>query len=134
MIIKNMLGMALATSLTIFFVVIFAPLLSAIEGYALPVTDKLNITSVVEDKAGIIVEGSFDKLRNCEFVSLEWRTSFGQRIDYSFLEDYDPISRPTGDQIIGPWLLFKVESLNNLEAIVTHQCHPLWQTKTKLYP
>ena len=134
MIIKNMFGAALATLLTVFFVAVFAPLLSSLEGYALPVTNKLNITSTVVDKAGLIIEGSFDKQRNCEFISLEWRTPLGQRVEYSFLEDYEPISRPTGDQIIGPWLLFKVDRLDDLEAIVTHQCHPLWQTKTILYP
>ena len=134
MIAKNILGMSLGTLVTLFCIIILAPILSSIEGKVLPVTDKLTITSLTEDKAGVILEGSFNKLRHCEFISLEWRTPFGQRIEYSFLEDYEPISRPTGGQIIGPWLLFKVKSLNDLEAVVTHKCHPLWQTKTILYP
>ena len=132
--IKNAVAMFLASCLFVLGFAILAPIMSETEGKLLPVVSGMTVTEELKVDDGIIISGHFEKNRSCEFVSLEWRTANGERVQYDFFETGDSVSRPVGSQVVGPWILFDIKTLNGLEAIVTHRCHPLWLTLTKFYP
>ena len=58
-----------------------------------------------EMKGGVLIVGTFDKQRNCEFVSLTGRTSDGDVAGVTFMDrrrNEPMFSRPLGSQKFGP--------------------------------
>lgn len=95
----------------------------------------------------------FNKVRYCEFLedrrdptffypgltirsSLSWYDISGRRLRLEFEPEAQeqPISRPTGAQVGGPWRIFGVDTTVDTWAILVHRCHPLWLTYTKFFP
>ena len=81
-----------------------------------------------EMKGGVLIDGTFDKQRNCEFVSLTGRTSDGDVAGVTFMDrrrNEPPFSRPLGPQKFGPWYVEgNVGEGITLHAV--HRCHFLW--------
>ena len=75
-----------------------------------------------------MIVGTFDKQRNCEFVSVTGRASDGDVAGITFMDrrpDEPLFSRPLGPQKFGPWYVEGKEGEGiTLHAI--HRCHFLW--------
>lgn len=136
------------TGFAIFFLLLSIPLLwptlAAWEGRVLPVVKNVHVVEVAAvelsdygQQVGLVVSVSFDKVRQCDFVGLNWFNQFGERLPVLF-EDFAldvPTSRPVlSDQAAGPWTLIGVRDLGRTVAITEHRCHPLWRTYTEFFP
>lgn len=107
-----------------------------LEGYYYPVVTRAEIVQVEYNDRGAIVYLRFNKVRQCGFVGLQWYNNLDRRLGIEFEpESADlPPSRPTGQQYTGPWLIRGLYDINGSRAVVTHNCHPLWETISVLYP
>ena len=124
----------------------WVPLMPKLEGHVAPVLSKLSV-SVVEGRDrgnqakidGVVLYISFDKKRQCEFLSISWRDMRTGAI-YPFLPDnLDgrlPETQPTGRVTSGPWTLrgAYTTDIRHLEVTTVHKCHPFWLTLTTVWP
>ena len=128
---------AVITALVLLSIITFKPLLPEVEGNFFPVTIGTHISSVEkhpEWDGWTIVEGRTNKIRNCDFTSISWYlgTERGARskAQIRFLESTK--DRPAEPFQWGPWAVQLTPSqlFENSSAVVIHDCHPGWFTKT----
>jgi len=113
---------------------LYGPYMPSLEGKLLPVTSKLHIEKVERQGDQSVIYVSFNKLRDCRFIGLTWYQG-DRRLSIRFLDkggDSDP-SRQVGPQLAGPWVI-STTSLAGSKVIVSHQCHPFWETRTIIFP
>lgn len=109
------------------------PVFSNIEGSLFPVTTKLQYVKETPTDTGTLVYVSFSKKRECEFIGLNiYQDSVRLALKFLDQDDSDS-SRPVGDQIAGPWLIGTYD-VKDTVVTVRHKCHPLWTTRTIMYP
>lgn len=80
------------------------------------------------EKGGVMIVGTFDKQRNCEFVSVTGRASDGDVAGVTFMDrrPNEPMfSRPLGPQKFGPWYVEGNEG-EGITLHAVHRCHFLW--------
>lgn len=117
----------------------------ALETRYWPVVEKLEIQQVqgvpIEGKS--IVYGTFNKVRQCEPLGLQWfrRDSNGvlQRVRAELNKlpgDSSTPVRPLGRQSTGPWVIdIPPEELRTASVVeLAHRCHPFWVSITQFYP
>ena len=128
----------LASVLVLGFYVYVQTFAGTIEGRYSPVVVGVSINRVepVGDTKSRIW-GEFQKVRNCEFVGLEFylgTPANSARVDL----DIEEASKQRGEgfEDFGPWLVqLDPEQLSGRAfAIVRHKCHPFWITETGFYP
>lgn len=112
------------------------PYLAKLEVKVFPVVKEFTVQnlSVVED--GMLIWVSLHKVRDCKYLGMEWYY-FNKRVFFTTErreKDKSATSRVTGKHTIGPWFLEGASSMEGVKGYVQHQCHPLWVTRTKLYP
>ena len=81
-----------------------------------------------ESRGGVLIVGTFDKQRNCEFVSLTGRTSDGDVAGVTFMDrrrNEPMFSRPLGPQKFGPWYV-EGNAGEGITLHAIHRCHFLW--------
>ena len=79
-------------------------------------------------KGGVLIVGTFDKQRNCEFVSVTGRASDGDVAGVTFMDrrPNEPMfSRPLGPQKFGPWYV-EGSAGEGITLHAVHRCHFLW--------
>ena len=127
------------------------PLMPEPEGKLLPVVSKFHV-EITQDRSPkneawvreVEFNLTFEKFRQCELKSVVWRDIRTNKI-HRMVETlaaeqrqaFDPIpTHPTGSQTTGPWRIRDIYStdFNHMVAVVIHQCHPLWQTLTQVWP
>ncbi len=80
------------------------------------------------EKDGVLIVGTFDKQRNCEFVSVTGRSSDGDVAGVTFMDrrPNEPMfSRPLGPQKFGPWYV-EGSAGEGITLHAVHRCHFLW--------
>lgn len=124
------------------FIPVYIPVMAKYEGWFFPVVAN---TEIVHEHAESCPECqlprvdvflTFDKMRQCQFLSLSWVDRSGRRVRVDFDPEMgtEPQTRPTGPQVVGPWRIYGIDSLDGTHAVVEHQCHPLYRTYTRFYP
>ena len=82
----------------------------------------------VPGRGGVLIEGTFNKQRNCELVSITGRTNDGDVAGVTFMDrrpNEPAFSHPLGPQKFGPWYVEgNVGEGITLHAV--HRCHFLW--------
>lgn len=112
-----------------------------------PVVGKLEILSAVEVEPGVTeIQAQFRKIRDCEYLNVAWYVGdpngdFRQVrvqtiVDPEMLNEIASPTRPVGTNTAGPWrIAMSLDDLqHNAFAILSHQCHPFWVTRTNFYP
>lgn len=128
---------AVSTTLLLFVVgiVLFYDDMPRLEGWLLPVVTEVETSQEASIAAGVRFYVTFEKVRDCEFISLIWYNGPDRLVlDFEPSAESAPISRTPGGQATGPWLLSGIETLEGTTATVVHQCHPLWYTRSVFFP
>lgn len=113
-------GSAVATSMLIS---------KEVEQEYFPVITNAQITKVQIDGDGILVWGSFDKVRDCKFVEAAVASGPARlELEFKDVAKYRVATRPIGAQVFGPWRISP--AIYPLRIYTRHQCHPLWLTTT----
>lgn len=116
----------------------FAP---QIEGRLFPVVVSTELTKVIklpEDETHSLVYGQSRKVRDCSFIKMDWY--YGSPEGKSVLVPLEVMERSKirdeGRFSFGPWHLALSKELVNSSsfALVTHRCHPFWETQTTFWP
>lgn len=80
------------------------------------------------EQGGVMIVGTFDKQRNCEFVSVTGRASDGDVAGVTYMDrrHSEPMfSRPLGPQKFGPWYV-EGNAGEGITLHAVHHCHFLW--------
>jgi hypothetical protein len=80
------------------------------------------------EQGGVLIVGTFDKHRHCEFVSVTGRSSDGDVAGVTFMDrrPNEPMfSRPLGQQKFGPWYV-EGNAGEGITLHAVHRCHFLW--------
>lgn len=115
----------------------------SVETRYFPVVGKLTIDRIEWQGPGVTrIWASFTKRRDCEYVGIAWFR--GTRDDFERVpvilhrekNDRSSPNRPTGYQHAGPWdvMVPMHEIPANSFAVLSHACHPFWNTTTDFYP
>ena len=89
-----------------------------IEPTMFPVIDKFEISEVYRDADGVKMRGTFTKARDCRFLAAI-PYSQGHRVDLKAI-DYEVVSRVTGEQEWGYWLV--TPDVDRLTLYFRHSC------------
>lgn len=128
------MGKVLSAILGALFVAFIFTVGGEVEGKLFPVAGETTF-GLVEPVGAIHsrIYGDSEKLRDCEFVRLEFRTSGGTVAPVSFEEG--TVDRGAGGFGFGPWLVqMTPEQLSNATVTAYHRCHRLWLTQSRWYP
>lgn len=109
-----------------------------IETKYFPVYSKFTIVESQQTPEGLQMVARFTKKRNCDPQGYGWFVGdFGalRQVRLHTLPGYT-IHRPLGTQLTQPFVVkeLTVADLANIYAEVYHRCHPLWITRTVIYP
>ena len=92
-----------------------------------PVVTDFKVQTQYVTPQGVIVDGTMNKLRDCEVIDVAARTNQREvtRVDFLDLKSWHGYSRPLGPQKWGPWLIWAPEG-EGVTIFVRHRCNPLW--------
>jgi hypothetical protein len=104
-----------------------------------PVYSKFKIINVERELTGLRLQLQFTKYRNCDPQGYAWYVGdlgIGLRQLPISVTPYGTVHRPLGTQFTQPMLVqdLRVEDLPNLKAEIYSRCHPLWITRSVIYP
>ena len=101
-----------------------------------PVVRDTTISDETPGAGGVSFNVRFRKVRDCTFIGLVWYDG-PQRMNVEFEPETTsppaPRTRPSGQQVAGPWRMPGLDALKGTRAYVMHRCHPLWMTITAFY-
>jgi hypothetical protein len=120
-------------------------ILQAIEHAQFPVVGKMELLNIeAEEGNTTLVYVKFDKLRDCKYLGISWfRKLPGDVLERATIDirpltplDRSDTNRPVGTQITGPWRIgIPADVIRSTSTVhLTHQCHPLYVTRTVIYP
>ena len=103
-----------------------------IEPSIFPVVTGFEITSTQSEDGGkLLISGTFNKVRSCEFMGvIAYSGSQFVSITFAAAQGSQTASRLTGRQTYGPWTL--VPEVNQIELYSRHKC-ATGQVVTKLF-
>lgn len=112
------------------------------EGKWFPVVSKLEILRVIPDgEDHSLVYVRFNKIRDCEYIGVSWFSVEAGYLDRRAIvlkpdTDESDSNRPTGVQVSGPWRIAMPADEVRSQSLVmlTHQCNPLYVTRTQIFP
>ena len=91
----------------------------AVEPTLFPVIDDFTIHTIHRDSVGVMMKGTFNKVRDCKFLAAI-PYSEGRRVDLKAV-NYKVVSRVTGSQYWGYWLV--TPDVQHLTLHFRHQCN-----------
>lgn len=106
----------------------------AVELKFMPVVEDFKVLSAkrVDDK--VLISGTLNKLRDCEFVQLSAYADSTVPMIVTFLDNHPAAvagTREVGYQLWGTWSL-AAKGYSTIRLTVRHRCHPLWQQSAEL--
>lgn len=111
----------------------------AVEGRYFPAVSDFEITRM--EPAGplsVRIWGEFYRPREgCNFAGLSWYLGTPERSSIAPITfEEGAVVREGGGADFGPWVigLTPGQLLDNSYAIASHDCHPVWITRTEMYP
>ena len=126
----------------VFYLIITSGLVASykgIEAYIHPVIEDFTVRDYAVDGRKLVVSGSMNKVRYCEFIGVPvYGTQLGGIPNLIPLRFTDTgtatISRRTGYQSWGPWelMLPSPEWRGVIAFYAGHSCTPFWQTQTEM--
>lgn len=100
-----------------------------------PVVGEFKITSQKElPSGGLVIEGTMDKLRDCQFSEVTAYTQDGRQVYVHFLDKSATApntTRAVRIQAWGPWEVYSGKS-QSVSLYARHSCHMFWSQTTKL--
>lgn len=112
-----------------------------IETRYFPVYSKFTITKMEEVDEGMNFTARFTKYRNCDPQGFAWYIGdlgTGARVvpARGVVPSTGAVHRPVGTHLVGPVLLkdITMSDVPYLYAEIYHHCHPLWVTRSVIYP
>ena len=98
-----------------------------------PVVTDFKVQTQYVTPQGVIVDGTMNKLRDCEVIDVAARTNQREvtRVDFLDLKSWHGYSRLLGPQKWGPWLIWAPEG-DGVTIFVRHRCNPLWTHSDEL--
>lgn len=106
-------------------------LAKSIEHHFAPVVANALVTQSEIDADGVLIWGTFDKLRDCKFVEAVANVgAISLDLEFQDARKNRAVTRPTGMQTFGPWRLSP--GLYPIKITVRHACHSFWNTSTVL--
>jgi hypothetical protein len=111
-----------------------------IETTYFPVYSKFSVVEVKPHIEGLELTLRFTKLRNCDPQGFAWYVGDlgpGKReLPIARSQPYSTVHRPLGTQMTQPLVVrgLRIEDLPQLYAEVYNRCHPLWITRSIIYP
>ena len=107
-------------------------LLFAIGAYQLDqhyrVITSFKVQTQFVEQGGVLIVGTLDQQRNCEFVGVTGRASDGDVAGVTFMDrraNEPMFSRPLGPQKFGPWYV-EGNAGEGITLHAVHRCHFLW--------
>lgn len=129
---KAVIGLTWHVAFMVAAVLLFA--LVRVVDVSFPVVEDFKITKFQRTEAGIVIEGSMKKVRDCSFNNVTAFTSEGRKVHVQFLDKVPGApedSRPVRLQLWGPWEVYSGSS-PQVSLYAQHACHILWAMNTKL--
>ena len=100
-----------------------------------PVVVDFKVQTQFPTPAGVMIDGTVNKVRDCEVIEVSARTVQREVKSVEFLDlrsDTTPaFSRPLGPQKWGPWLIWAPDG-EGVTIFVRHRCNPLWTHSDEL--
>ena len=108
------------------------PKLGVIEGMLHPV-NKVTVMEIVgeAEDGDVLIQGRFDKLRDCQFVRSQWHKGEGVEIEFERVDEVQQL--PAGRGLTWGVLRLNVSrdtAENDIFVHTYHRCHPFWLTRT----
>lgn len=101
---------------------------------SIDVVRDFKITNQSLTPSGVMIEGTLDKRRNCEFEEVVGYTAEGQQIFVNFLDRPQGLpatSRAVRVQMWGPWEVLSGNA-QTISLYAKHSCHMFWPHSTLL--
>ena len=106
-------------------------LVKEIEHRMFPVVSDFEITRSERTPNGVLIWGTFEKERDCQFVeAVVLAGAISLDLEYLDRSKNKAVSRALGPQTFGPWRISP--DLYPLRIVARHSCHPLWLNTTTL--
>ena len=98
-----------------------------------PVVVDFKVQTQFPTPAGVMIDGTVNKVRDCEVIDVAARTNQREvtRVDFLDLKSWHGYSRPLGPQKWGPWLIWAPDG-EGVTIFVRHRCNPLWTHSDEL--
>lgn len=109
-------------------------LVHQIERRYFPVVKDFKVTSIERSEAGILIQGTMRKVRDCEFLQLTAYVDNTQPVKVIFRDangDGQDRTREVGFQLWGPWEIAS-NTHSHIDLYSRHKCHLLWQQSGKV--
>lgn len=122
------------------FVLMSMPTLMLIAGWAyylfdtsLPVVADFRVLTQFYSAREVIIDGTMNKIRDCELVEIVARTTQREVVSIDFLElGNKPVyNRPMGPQKFGPWSVMAKDG-EGVTIYARHRCNPFWTVSAEL--
>lgn len=108
--------------------------LGGLEGYMNPVVENFLFTTVLPQQDSILLYGTFDKVRDCTFISMYGTISKDKHVSHIqvIFEEKSKVRTP-GAQEFGPWRVkIDQEYFKDMQLFAIHDCHSGYLTRTKV--
>ena len=98
-----------------------------------PVVADFRVMTQFYSDREVVIDGTMNKLRDCELIEMMGRTTQREVVSIDFLElgRKPAYSRPLGPQKFGPWSV-TAKLGEGVTLYARHRCNPFWTVSSEL--